>query len=85
MPSVLNDSKVLSVCGLALDALLPVTNHLPLGEPGAGADQALVIRPCCSKELVRADVALVPARGKVPVRQRKGLVAHQALQWTEMH
>lgn len=84
MLSVLDD-KVLPICELALDVLLPVTNHLPLGEPGAQVDQARVLGPWCSKELVGADVTLVPTCGEVPVRQRKGLVAHQALQWTEMH
>lgn len=79
-----DDSEVLSICELALDTLLPVTNYLPPGEPGAEVDQARVIGPWCSKELVRADVTLVPARGEVPVRQRKGLIAHQALQWTEV-
>lgn len=84
MLSVLND-KVLPICELALDVLIPVTNHLPPGEPGAQVDQARVLGPWCSKELVGADVTLVPTCGEVPVRQRKGLVAHQALQRTEMH
>lgn len=82
---MLNDSKVLSTCELALGTLLPVTNYLPPGEPGAQVDQARVIGPRCPEELVRADVTLAPAPGEIPVGQSKGLVAHQALQWTEMH
>lgn len=85
MLSILNESKVWLVCKLALDILVPVTNYLPPGEPGAQADQPRVIRPRCSEELVRADVALVSTGGEVPVGQREGVVAHQSLQWTEMH
>jgi len=82
---VLNESKIWSVCELALDVLTPVTNDLPPGEPGVQADQTRVIRSRRSEELVRADIALVLTRGKVPVGQRKGVVARQSLQWTETH
>lgn len=83
--STLTEGKVWSAHQLAADILIPVTNYLPPREPGAQANQPWVIRPRRSKELVRADVALISTHGKVPVRQRKGVVAHQSLQSTEMH
>lgn len=85
MLSILNESKVWSVWKLTLGILIPVTNYLPAGEPGAQADQLWVIRSRCSEELICADVTLISTCGEVPVGQREGVIADQPLQRTEKH